>query len=302
MELMLSYQGRPVILDTYAAKIAVELGILDGMIAFFSNVIVAQSAIQTLQLLAVDKAGFLNISTSGHPDVLNAIKQIQEKCEIVEYIFSRSSDELTEKLIEINASGIAPYFIATDREALFISEDLYSREFSANLFKVVDSIWLQIVANVLLQQGLITKELYCRAILSLAERKHNFLSVGSMVLEQTYQSDTTAELSQFSAICEFLGGASAELESHYQLIYQFLLMRWVIDYNRNYDLALENMLLLSHGDAFPSSKAMKATSILLNKLISIPGGQQKLYELMDLPVLRLKNFIIGWWQGHFYKE
>jgi hypothetical protein len=75
----------------------------------------------------------------------------------------------------------------------------------------------------------------------------------------------------------------------------------VIDYNPNYDLALERLLLKSHGNAFPSARAKKATSMLLDKLIAILGGKQKLRDLMEMPVLRLDKFIIGWWQGHFYK-
>jgi hypothetical protein len=301
MQLVDSYQGRPAILDTYTAKVVVELGILDGLNAFFGSVIVAHSTVQTLQMMAVDKVDFLNAAAPGHPHIVHAIKMLQETCEIVEFNFPRSSDELTEKLIEINAGGIAPYFIAKERKALFISEDSYSRGFAANIYNVADGVWLQIVVNLLVQRGLITRELYARAVLGLAERKHSFVSVGAVLLEHTYQTDTTAELSHLSTICDFIGGPHAELESHYQLIFQFILARWLIDYNRNYDLALEHLLLISHGDAFPSAKAMKATSMLLDKLIAMPGGQQKLFDLVDLPVLRLKKFIIGWWKGHFYK-
>jgi hypothetical protein len=301
MQLVESYQGKPIILDTYTAKVVVELEILDGLTEFFGNVIVAHSTIQTLQMMVVDKADILIAAAPGHPDILNAIKQLQEKCEVVEFNFPRFSEELTEQLIELNAGGIAPYFIAKERKALFISEDAYSRAFCAHTYQIADSVWLQIVINILLQKGLITRALYARAALGLSERKHNFLSVGPLLLEQIYQTDMTSELSNFSSLCEFIGGPNAEIESHYQLILQFILARWLIDYNKNYDLALENILLVSHGDAFPSTKAMKATSMLLDKLVVTPGGQQKLHDLTDLPVLRLKKFIIGWWKGHFYK-
>ncbi|MFK3973540.1 hypothetical protein ACI2KS_22745 [Pseudomonas sp. NPDC087358] len=301
MQLIESYRGRPALLDTYTAKVAVELEILDALKAFFGNILIAHSTIQTLQMMAVDKADFLNAATPGNPHILHAINKLQETCDIVEFNFPRSPDELTEKLIEINSGGIAPYFIAEAQEALFISEDLYSREFAAHIYKVADSAWLQVVVNVLIQQGLITREFYARTVLGLAERKHSSVSVGFMLLEDIYQNDATADLAHLSHLRDFIGGPQAELESHYQLILQFILTRWVIDYNPNYDLALEHMLLLSHGDAFPSAKAKKATSMLLDKLIAIPGGRQKLRDLADFPVLRLKEFIIGWWQGHFYK-
>ncbi|NNB41834.1 PIN domain-containing protein [Pseudomonas chlororaphis] len=301
MALVDSYQGRPAILDTYAVKVVVELGILDALKAFFGSIIVSHSTLQTLQMMSVDRAEFLSVAASGNAHMVQVINKIQETCEIVEYNFPRESDELTDKLVETNASGIAPYFIAKERGALFISEDSYSREFAANTYQVADGVWLQMVVNALLQRGLITRVLYARAVLGLAERKHRFVSVSPILLEHIYQADTTADLSQLSTLCEFIGGPQAELESHYQLVLQFILARWLIDYNHNYDLALENLLMISHGDAFPSTKAMKATSMLLDKLIAIPGGKQKLFVLMDLPVLRIRDFIIGWLTGHFYK-
>lgn len=301
MEIVDSYQGRPAVLDTYAVKVVVELEIVDSLKEFFGSIIVSHSTLQTLQVMSVDKVEFLSGADSSNA-LVSVINKIRESCEIVEYNFPRSSDELTDKLVETNAGGIEPYFIAKERGAIFISEDSYSRGFAANIYQVADSVWLQVVINALLQRGLITKELYARAVLGLAERKHRFLSVSPLVLEHTYQADTTTELSQLANLCEFIGGPQAELDSHYQLIHQFILARWLIDYNHNYDQALESLLLISHGDAFPSAKSMKATSMLLEKLISIPGGKQKLLILMDLPVLRLREFIIGWWTGHLYND
>lgn len=301
MALVDSYRGRPAILDTYTAKVVVELGILEAMKEHFGNVIVSHSSLQELQKLSVDRADFLRLSTSSKAPIVQIINIIQELCEIVEYNFPRKSDELTDILVETNAGGIAPYFIAKEQRALFISEDSYSRGFAANIYQVADSTWLQIVVNVLLQRRLITIEVYAKAILGLAERKHRFVSVSPILLEHIYQADGTAELTQLAALCQFVGGPQAELESHYQLVLHFIFARWLLDYNHNYDLALENLLRISHGDAFPSAKAMKATSMLLEKLIAIPGGEQKLLVLMDLPILRLKDFIIGWWAGHFYK-
>lgn len=302
MALVDTYQGRPAILDTYTAKVLVELGILDALKEFFGSIIVSHSTLQALQMISVDKADFLSGIASDDAPMVQIVNKIQEACEIVEYNFPRKSDELTDQLVETNAGSIAPYFIAKERGALFISEDSYSRGFAASFYQVTDGVWLQVVVNVLLRRGLITRELYARAVLGLAERKHRFVSVSPLLLEHIYQTDTTAGLSQLSTLCEFIGGPQAELESHYQLVLQFILARWLIDYNHNYDLALESLLLISHGNAFPSAKAMKATSMLLDKLIAIPGGKQKLFVLMELPVFRLRDFIIGWWTGHFYKD
>lgn len=302
MQLVEAYQGRPVILDTYAAKVVVELGVLSALKEFFGHIMVSHSTIQILQMMVADKSVFPYAEDPGHAHVLQVIDQIQAFCEIVVFNFPRSSDELTEKLIELNAGGIEPYFIAKERGALFISEDAFSREFCAHVYKVSDSAWLQVVINVLVLRGLIGREQYARSILGLAERKHGFVSVGINLLEYIYQSDTATDLSQLSILCEFIGGPNAELESHYHLILKFVLSRWLLDYNPSYDLAVEHMLFMSRGDAFPSAKAMKATSLLLERLITIPGGRNKLLKLVELPVPRLREFIVGWWKGHFYKS
>lgn len=301
MQLVESYQGRSAVLDTYTAKIVVELGILDALKEFFGSVAVSQNTLQALQMMSVDKTDFLGGVGPGHSDLVQVVTKIQKVCEVVEYNFPMSLDELTDKLVETNAGSISPYFIAKDRGALFISEDSYSRGFAAHLYNVTDGVWLQVVINVLAQRGIISRDMYARAVLGIAERKHQFVSVGPILLDYVYQNDTSINLSQLSTLCGFIGGPGAELESHYQLILQFILARWVLDYNPRYDLAVETLLATSHGDAFPSAKAMKATAMLLERLILIPGGKRRLMELRDLPVLRLRNFIIGWWNGHFYK-
>jgi len=301
MQLVESYQGRSAILDTYTAKVVVELGILDALKEFFGSVIVSQNTLQALQMMSVGKTDFLGGVAPGHSSLVQIVTEIQKVCEVVEHNFPMSLDELTDKLVETNAGSISPYFIAKDRRALFISEDSYSRGFAAHLYKVTDGVWLQVVLNVLAQRGIISRDLYARAILGIAERKHQFVSVGPILLDYVYQTDASSDLSQLSTLCGFIGGPGAELESHYQLILQFILARWVLDYNPRYDLAVEKLLATNHGDAFPSAKAMKATAMLLERLILIPGGKRKLLELRDLPVLRVRNFIIGWWNGHFYK-
>jgi hypothetical protein len=300
MQLMESYEGRPAVLDSYTAKVAADLGILASMKKFFGSIIISHATIQALQLKAAQKVDFPSPETLGRTDFISAIEQLQSSCEIVEFNFPRSSDDLTERLIEINTSGISPYFIAKDRGGLFISDDAYSREFAAHIYDVKDSTWLQSVVNILAWRKLINREKYTYIVLGLAERKHNFVSVGSILLEETYQRDDTQNLSKLATLCVFLGGPAAELESHYQIILKFILAHWLLDYNHNFDIALEHLLLISHGDAYPSTKVKKATSILLDRLILIPGGRAKLAVLADLPVLRLESFIHGWWKGHFY--
>jgi hypothetical protein len=300
MRLVKSYQGKGVVLDTYTISVAAELGVLNSLKDFFGHVMVSHDTVQKLQVMAADKAVFPFGKDAGYTDILGVIEGIQSVCEVVVYDFPRSSDDLTEKLIELNFGAIAPYFIAKERGALFVSEDAFSREFCAHIYKVADGAWLQVVINILAEHGLIQGEHYARSILGLAERKHSFVAVGSALLENAYRKDTNGDLSELSILCEFIGGPSAEIESHYQVILQFIISRWLLDYNSTCDMALQYMLLISHGDAFPSAKAMKATSLLLDRLIEIPGGRDKLKELCGLPVFRLKEFIIGWWKGRFY--
>ncbi|MCK8664858.1 hypothetical protein M1M11_08170 [Pseudomonas azerbaijanoccidens] len=315
------FKGKPVVLDSYTAWVTAELGLVDALSEYFSEVVISQGTILTMQVMMNEFEGlsgsgisvgwkngvftrseFTVEDTNAQRDRIAAnIRLLEEKCTVAHYDFSSSLDELTEQLVKIRAEAVVPYFLAKEREAIFISEDAYSRGFAGNIYKLVDSAWLQPIINLLVQEGYISGDFYAKSILGLCRCRHNFVSISSFVLENIYDKDTKSGMYDFLEISEYIGGQNADVESHYQLISGFILRHWVFDYNPTFDQALEKMLRKSHGDAFPTAKALKATSIMFERLIKLPGGVHLLNDLIDMPVLRLRDFAIKWWKGHFYQ-
>ncbi|SDY36522.1 tetratricopeptide repeat protein [Pseudomonas salomonii] len=316
------FRGKSVVLDCYTAWVAVELGLLDALNQYFGEVIISQSTILIMQQLMGEFDGLSNSRMSigwrhgvftrseysesdlqAQRDLIALrIKDLQDKCVIKQYAFSSDLDELTEQLVSIKAEAIEPYFLAAETGALFVSEDAYSRGFSANIYKLKDSTWLQPIINILVHEGAISGDLYAQMILSLCHRQHNYVSVSSYVLENIFKKDESLNLQDFSALCGYIGGKNAEVESHYNLISGFILQHWIFDYNPTYNKTLERLLKKSHGDAFPSAKTMRATALLFDRLIKMPSGISTLNNLVGFPILRLRKFVIGWWKGHFYKN
>ncbi|SPY99988.1 Uncharacterised protein [Pseudomonas luteola] len=300
LNLIEKFKGRSVVLDAYTIWVVAELGLIESFKAYFESIIISHSILHELKVMAANEIAGLTDGQFSRENILKVIKNIESNCEVITYNFSRSLDDLSGKLLEISQQAVAPYFITKERGALFVSEDAFSRSFAQNIYQINESAWLQPVIMVLGKQRLLSAQEYTEKTIELARRKHSFVSINFFVLEHAYQADDTNSLSRFFHLVEFIGGTQAELESSYKVILRFIIQRWILDYNPGCQQAVEDLLSISHGDAFPTAKAMKATSLLLNKLVATPGGLEKLNELSNYPILRLRKFIHEWYRGHFF--
>jgi hypothetical protein len=320
LETVRRLKGKSAVLDSYTAWVAAELGLVSALKEYFGEVIICDGTILTMKLMLNEfeglssagmsvgwkKGGFTKTEykesdiRAQKERIARNIKSLEDNCTVTHYDFSSELDELTEQLLKINSDAVVPYFLALERGAILVSEDAYSRGFAGNIYKLKDSSWLQPIINTLVGEGYIDGDFYARLILGLCQHRHSFVSISSFVLENIYGHDADPELHDFTAICEYLGGQDADVESHYHLITMFILKHWVFDYNPMLDQALEKMLRISHGDVFPSAKVLKATTVMFDRLLKLPSGMHLMKELVDMPILRLKNFAIGWWKGHFF--
>ncbi|NMX82335.1 tetratricopeptide repeat protein [Pseudomonas fluorescens] len=320
IELVREYREKTIVLDTYSAWVSAELNLLEPLSAYFDTVMLAQSSLDSIHQLAREVeerggAGFsiawLNgafIKNEYTDDELRAeVKRISlhaevisSQCQITNFNFSTGMDELTETLLEISPEAIEPYFLAKSNNALFISDDGFSRGFAKNAYELNDSVWLQAFLNEALLDGDITPSAYVDAIFGLCRLKHTSVSVSTYVLDSVFERDSTFNLHEFKIIAEYVGGPSAEERSHFDLIFRFIIKHWFLAYNPTNDNVIENLLHISHGDAFPSAKVKKATSILLERMRLMPNGVRHLHDLARFPILRLRGFIRDWWEGHFY--
>ncbi|WP_312271566.1 hypothetical protein [Pseudomonas sp.] len=300
LNLIEKFKGRSLVLDAYTVWVVAELGLIESFKKYFESIIISHSIVHEFRVMAASDIAGVTDGQFSRDNILKVIKDIESNCEVITYNFPRSLDDLSGKLLEISQQAVAPYFITKERGALFVSEDAFSRSFAQNIYQINESAWLQPVIIVLCKERLLSAQEYTEKTIELARRKHSFVSISFFALEYAYQADDTNSLSRFFHLVEFIGGTQAELESSYKVILRFIIQRWILDYNPGYQQAVEDLLSISHGDAFPTAKAMKATSMLLNKLVATPGGLEKLNELSNYPILRLRKFIHEWYRGHFF--
>lgn len=321
LQIISRYKGGTVVFDAYTSWVAAELNLLEVFNEYFKNLIVVQASLDAMRQLVTESGNFdgprCNIGWVNGEFVraeytesdlqeqadrlARNIAAIESSCNVVNYDFASDLDELTETILEISPEAVSPYFLAKRLNALFVSDDGYSRDFAAHVYDLSDSTWLQAIVNELARQNVIGSQHYVDVIVGLCRYRHSSVSISSHVIESVFQRDMTNDLHEFKLICEYVGGPSAETVSHFDLVMKFVLRHWVFEYNPDYDLVLERMLADSHGDAFPSAKVKKATSILLERVRLMPDGISLLVQIADYPILRLQQFMIDWWKGHFYK-
>lgn len=314
------YKGKDIVLDTYTAWIAARLDMLGVLKEYFGDVLVSQSSIDSIgQLVGEFKqhdgsslsVGWRNgtfIKTEYTEDEVKAqvgkyvaiMECLIEKCLIVQFDFPSGLDQLTELLLDVSPESIEPYFIAKKSNALLVSDDGFSRGFAKNAYELADSVWLQAIINEMMREGVIALQTYVDIVFGLCLYKHTSVSINSSVIDAIFERDSTTELDEFRVICEYIGGPSAEQNSHLELVLRFVAKNWFFAYNPTNNQALEKLLKKSDGDAFPSAKVMKATSILLERVRLMPNGDKLLNDLLNFQVPRFKKFVVGWWVGHFY--
>lgn len=320
IQLIQEYKGKAIVLDTYSAWVAAELNLLELLVDYFETVMVAQSSIESVREVVREaeeregslfsigwrrgifiRSGYTKTELAAEIRRLSACADaIATQCTVVHFDFPSGLDELTELLLEISPEAVEPYFLAKQHNALLMSDDGFSRDFAKNAYGLSASAWLQSFINEAMKDGVISPSAYVEAILGLCRFRHTSVSISTYVIESVFEQDLTVELLDFRAVCEYVGGSSAEEKSHFDLVLRFVIKHWLLEYNSTNDPVVQKFLLKSHGDAYPSVKVKKATGILLERVRLMPDGVRLLNELASFPILRLRGFIIDWWGGHFY--
>lgn len=310
-----------IVLDTYTAWVASGSNILEFIEKAFGKIIVGRSSIVELlhfceeakgQMGSGLSLGWLNgefhktVTSIEERDAFIAeiqrrVKTLEQRCTIESYDFPESINQVTDEIIEqLGSEILEPYFIAMKHQALFCSEDFFSRDFAKGLFQLNSSSWLQPLLDIAKNSNLITQKEYCSCIVYLALHSHSHIYLVPAMLEQIYQDDSSLGLFQFSAVAKYIGVENAEIESHYNVVKAFLAMRWGEDVTPVGNPSTFDFLRRSISPEHPDVKAMKATSILLANIIRVPDGLMLLTHIANLPALRLGNYVQGWFHGHFF--
>jgi len=293
-------RGGGLILDTYAVWTVATMGALDVLTKVFGTLTIAQSTMDELRRLR-DRItphngeslslGWSDGKFNGHRlDADQAaerlgvfdetVRAIEKACVIAPV---DAPDALT-PLEETIAKSFGPHildaaYLAGDR--LLLSEDRYYRDAVIQM-QGVRSTWLQPILIWARDNDLLSVTDYARHMVKLAGRRHGHLGIDAVTLRLILLEDDSENLSDFTALCRYLGGPQAEMISHVSIVVRFINAAWS-------DPKLTQL------------KAMKATSVLLTAMTkerSRPWAQV-------LAVLRLElragpaRFVLQWAQGHF---
>lgn len=296
--------GKGLVLDTYTASVAGFIGLLPILQKAFGKVYISNSTVTELQHLSTEVFGSLDSELSvdwhnghfyknetsreqkesGAGSIQDCISALKEYCEIVTYDFPENLDSTTSQIFDlIGSTPFEPYFIAIDKNAIFVSDDGYSREYAKTIHQIEKSAWLQSALDVAAERLGITLDEYSGYIVSLAQYRHSHLSLNFEAFERIYQLDSSSGLYDYKSVAQYIGIKNAEVRSHYELAREFLIYRW------------------SDGKR-PDLKTMKATGILLESFTRIPQSLELLKRNFNIPSVELSNYIQEWMEGHFLKN
>jgi tetratricopeptide (TPR) repeat protein len=300
LEAIQEKRGGGLVLDTYATWTAATMGALDVLSKVFGTLTIAQSTMDELQRLR-DRItphngesltlGWSDGKFNGHRlDADQAaerlgvfdetVRAIEKACVIAPV---DAPDTLT-PIEETIAKGFGTHvldaaYLAGDR--LLLSEDRYYRDAVAQM-QSVTSTWLQPVLMWARDHDMLSVADYARHMVKLATRRHGHLGVDVLTLRLTAVEDDSVNLSDFSALCRYLGGPHAEMISHVSTVVRFINGAW--------------------GDRdLTQLKAMRATSILLTAMTrekSRPWAQVLGVLRLEL-MARPARFVLQWTEGHF---
>lgn len=297
-DIISQHRAEGVVLDTYTAWTAATMDVFDTLIVVFDRVYVSQSVIDELRTLR-EKEVFERAMTIGWHDgqffrqeltkeeierrtlfIDDQIQKIVLNCQVESLAAPDSPTELATLLTATFGEHVLDAANLAAEGHVLLSEDMYFRQ-NANAAVSVQSVWLQSVLAFARDNRMITRELYAEAVVKLAFRRHNYLSLDAGTLWDVFQADT-ADLYQFHVVAEFLGTKDADMRSHITVTKTFLNKLWRTKYS------LE-------------SKGKSATGVLLEHLVRHQGDEwASVLAFIKVGVdQHLKKYINGWVQGHF---
>jgi hypothetical protein len=300
-EILKHNRGRGLVLDTYTASVAGFIGLLPILQKSYGRVYISGSTITELRHLSVEIIGAFEheLSLDWYSDSFSrgatdpaqiilspesiqaCIDALNACCEVVTYAFPARIDPTISQILKLTGSTpFEPYFIAKEKDAIFVSDDGFSREYAKALHQVENSAWLQSALDVAAETLGMTLDDYSGYIISLAQHRHSHVSLNFEAFDRVFQLDSSVELYKFQAVAQYIGIKNSDFKSHFELTKRFLARHWA-------------------GNKCPDLKIMKATGIVLENFIRIPQSLHVIRQNFNIPSPALSTYIYEWMQGHF---
>jgi hypothetical protein len=299
-------RARGIVLDTYTAWIAQQLGLLDTLKALFSRVALPRSSIDELRQWAkhLEPQGDEPLMTIGYSDgkhfreeipaerlregvtrISAGIEEICDKLEILPAVAPAAPSDFEEKLLDIGRHGfLDPVYIGLADDLLLVCDDLQYRVIAKELHGR-EGAWLQSVLMVACDIGALDRAGYAEAVYSLAAQKHSHVALTTPVLIQIALLDASANLAKLQVVAAYIGNETADFQSHLSVAWGSIVGLWKTD--------------------LPYLRKAKATNIMLERLVEmlhrfgeLKNAYPHLIELSRRQPL-LNDYLISWARGHF---
>lgn len=292
------------VLDAYTAWTAATMDALDVLQAVFGRLVIPQSAMDELRSL-LDRDGFgtggRSMTIAWHKGqfirqefsaeenrsrdqiVREQIGKIESACEVVAAVAPDKPSELAAMLTETFGTDVLDAADLAASGYVLLSEDLYYRQMAiAAVGSNARGVCLQSAFAFARERKFISEERHAESAVRLAWRRHSHVSLDAETLFQTWEADRTDTFANFGALAEFIGTRNAEMQSHLVVVSVFLDRIWRVP-------------------NAPSVRVMKATGILLYKLIRFRQADwaASLALVADASDSRLREYVAAWTRGHF---
>ena len=198
--------------------------------------------------------------------------------------------DLGERLIRIPPEGAFSVGIMAGETRILVSEDIAIRHYSQEAFRT-KGVWIQAVLLSAVQAGLMSSKSYADAVVYLAEHRHGYVSVNTQVLLSVFKQDLSRDLVQLEALCIYVGGKDAELQSNTKLVADFINTIWA---NAQPIILADNIPI--------DAKTLKATDLMFRTLILTRRHGEwarwaaSLYQMLDL---KPRRYLLHWCEENF---
>lgn len=305
-------RGKGVALDTLTVWQLCELGHLQAAKDYFGRLCIARSTMdEMIELRAKIESArgreFMTIGFDGEEacrqihspegtekklEWMNAIiKDLERLCDILPV--DGSLDVRLDKLLDNFRSReiFDPINLARTEDVIILSEDLKIRQYAASQ-GVKGGAWLQVVLNVLAENGLITRDQYLVGIGTLGALRHEHLSLDAQTLLEMLALDDPRAFTLFNAAIQFIGGRNAHMPAHIAVSVDTMRGAWRLN--------------------LPSWQQSRVIGRLLTQLVrSRPDDWKAVLHVVDAELAkyahvgdhlsqRARDYLVDWIKGHFY--
>lgn len=291
-----------VVLDTYTAWRIAVADMFSLLKAHYSEIIVARSSLDELNSLSLKslpnaKQSSMSLSyvdgiylrdekSPEEQDMVHCFineqcEKIRDNCSILPVAWDSESFHLPGDLFDPSD----PHFwdtaiLALQTDSVLLSDDMYYREWSRNLFKISKVAYTFALLRCSFDTLRITNSQYASYLVTFSFWKHTHLFVTADILLAVLDEDTSIELRNFVSIADNIGGANAEWISHALVCNAFFVTLWQ-----------EGFII--------TSKVKTASAILLSKFYrNCPDWAMFFMYFYSSSCREFKVFLNAWRVGH----